>query len=376
MSLNVLFAKIRRMLEIRELDRTSELEAHIVTIIYYNATMSRRISLSSARVFYATCETAAEPSQVSVEIGDFRVTVEPLSLAQPLNDVVCLGYAFLYEDLSSFRALLQYYSQRSDLMVLYAGSITDELYAESRSYESKIEIVPWPLFSKKSVARESNLSMDLLMLNEQALRSSQQAAFADCWLRFAPIAQRITVADISAVRLPSKNDHDNTNSGSVFKLLHPSWSVKQLISHKVAHNRYDGLVLVEHCYTRVGTTGERSDCEKMEPGQKPFGRNINSTTIPLRKSTAHSAATDSYQRYLRRCLHHRPQLDDRPTVMKLEFDLEQKRQDTDPCQLRLRRDNLKCRVAVDYSSLMFRERMKISLVKKRSILLFSQGCHL
>uniref|UniRef100_A0A0K0D6W6 Ovule protein n=1 Tax=Angiostrongylus cantonensis TaxID=6313 RepID=A0A0K0D6W6_ANGCA len=61
--------------------------------------------------------------------------------------------------------------------------------------------------------------------------------------------------------------------------------------------------------------------------------------------------------------------------MKLEFDLEKKRQDLDPCELQLRRESMRCRVAVKYSSVMFRERMKISLVKKRGLLSFSHGCH-
>lgn len=46
MSLNVLFAKIRRMVEIRELERTSEREAQIASIIYYNSTLAGSVSLT------------------------------------------------------------------------------------------------------------------------------------------------------------------------------------------------------------------------------------------------------------------------------------------------------------------------------------------
>ncbi|VDO73107.1 unnamed protein product [Haemonchus placei] len=77
-----------------------------------------------------------------------------------------------------------------------------------------------------------------------------------------------------------------------------------------------------------------------------------------------------------RCVSHKPVVAEPRTVMKLEFDLDKRRQELDPCELRLRRDKLKCRVAVDYSNLMFRARMKISVVKKRSVLLFLDGCHL
>ncbi|VDO65853.1 unnamed protein product [Haemonchus placei] len=40
MSLNVLFGKIRRMVEIRDLERKSEREAQIASIVYYNSTLA------------------------------------------------------------------------------------------------------------------------------------------------------------------------------------------------------------------------------------------------------------------------------------------------------------------------------------------------
>ncbi|KAK6048648.1 hypothetical protein COOONC_13847, partial [Cooperia oncophora] len=81
-------------------------------------------------------------------IGE-EFVVEPQSLPSPLKDVVCLSYILLYEDLSTLRALLQYYSQRSDLMVLYVGSMSDEVFAETTPYKWKIDIVAWPIFSKR-----------------------------------------------------------------------------------------------------------------------------------------------------------------------------------------------------------------------------------
>ncbi|EYC13558.1 hypothetical protein Y032_0043g786 [Ancylostoma ceylanicum] len=97
--------------------------------------------------------------------------------------------------------------------------------------------------------------------------------------------------------------------------------------------------------------------------------------ISLRKSTS-SAIGNAYQSDIQRCVSHKPASYDKRTVMKLEFDLDKVRRELDPCELWLRRDNMKCRVAVDYTNMMFRERLKISVVKKRSLLLFSNGCHL
>ncbi|CAJ0603296.1 unnamed protein product [Cylicocyclus nassatus] len=111
MSLNVLFSKIRRILEIKELERTSEREAEIVSLIYYNSTVAggesslylliqsedgrfpgdtlcesrngtahitnklSTVPLGSSNVLVGKCETTAEPLDVSVHIDDFRVTV-------------------------------------------------------------------------------------------------------------------------------------------------------------------------------------------------------------------------------------------------------------------------------------------------------------
>ncbi|VDO80053.1 unnamed protein product, partial [Heligmosomoides polygyrus] len=293
--------------------------------------------------------------------------VEPQSLPSQLKDVVCLGYAFLYEDIGTFKALLQHYSQRSDLVVLYLGSMSDEVFAEIQPYKSKVEVVPWPLLSKRS-----KLTPDVLPLKTKSLQASQTAAFADCWMRYAPTSQRITMTSIDAIRFPPVKD-DNTNSDSIFNLLHPSWTIAQLLSHKIVQNRYDELVISERCYARAEVFGWRSDCERMVPGEKT---NSSVETISIRKSRGNAAVVSSYQGDIQRCVARKSTMGERPAVLKLEFDLEKNRPELNPCLLRLRRDNMKCRVAVDYSSMMFRERMKISLVKKRSVLLFSHGCHL
>nr|CDJ89822.1 Protein ZK829.3 [Haemonchus contortus] len=346
MSLNVLFGKIRRMVEIRDLERKSEREAQIASIVYYNSTLAgetpslylliysedgslpaeticetrnrshnfknpiRAIHLTTPNVFYGVCDSVTEPDQVSMHIDDFHVAVEPQSLSSPLRDVVCLSYVLLYEDISTFRALLQYYSQRSDLMVLYVGSMSDEVFAETTPYKWKIEVVAWPVFSK---------------------------------------------------------------SDSIFKHLQPSWTIAQLLSHRIVENRYDELVIAERCYARTEVFSWRSDCEEMIPGVK---QNSSLETISLRKASAHPSSVNAYQGDIQRCVSHKPVVAEPRTVMKLEFDLDKRRQELDPCELRLRRDKLKCRVAVDYSNLMFRARMKISVVKKRSVLLFLDGCHL
>uniref|UniRef100_A0A7I5EAJ9 Glycosyltransferase family 92 protein n=2 Tax=Haemonchus contortus TaxID=6289 RepID=A0A7I5EAJ9_HAECO len=403
MSLNVLFGKIRRMVEIRDLERKSEREAQIASIVYYNSTLAgetpslylliysedgslpaeticetrnrshnfknpiRAIHLTTPNVFYGVCDSVTEPDQVSMHIDDFHVAVEPQSLSSPLRDVVCLSYVLLYEDISTFRALLQYYSQRSDLMVLYVGSMSDEVFAETTPYKWKIEVVAWPVFSKRL-----KLSPDVLPLSKELHHISQTTAFTDCWLRYAPISQRITMADVAAIRFPSAST-DNTDGDSIFKHLQPSWTIAQLLSHRIVENRYDELVIAERCYARTEVFSWRSDCEEMIPGVK---QNSSLETISLRKASAHPSSVNAYQGDIQRCVSHKPVVSEPRTVMKLEFDLDKRRQELDPCELRLRRDKLKCRVAVDYSNLMFRARMKISVVKKRSVLLFLDGCHL
>lgn len=252
-------------------------------------------------------------------------------------------------------------------MVLYLGSMSDEVFAEIQPYKSKVEVVPWPLLSKRS-----KLTPDVLPLKTKSLQASQTAAFADCWMRYAPTSQRITMTSIDAIRFPPVKD-DNTNSDSIFNLLHPSWTIAQLLSHKIVQNRYDELVISERCYARAEVFGWRSDCERMVPGEKT---NSSVETISIRKSRGNAAVVSSYQGDIQRCVARKSTMGERPAVLKLEFDLEKNRPELNPCLLRLRRDNMKCRVAVDYSSMMFRERMKISLVKKRSVLLFSHGCHL
>ncbi|PIO55968.1 hypothetical protein TELCIR_22641, partial [Teladorsagia circumcincta] len=95
--------------------------------------------------------------------------------------------------------------QRSDLMVLYVGSMSDEVFVETTPYKWKVEVVAWPVFSKRL-----KLSPDVLPLSKGLHHVAQTAAFADCWLRYAPISQRITMADVAAIRFPSAND-DNTD---------------------------------------------------------------------------------------------------------------------------------------------------------------------
>ncbi|EYC13552.1 hypothetical protein Y032_0043g782 [Ancylostoma ceylanicum] len=159
-----------------------------------------------------------------------QLSVEPLSLSKPHKDVVCLGYALLYEDRGTFQALLDYYSQRSDLMVLYVGSMSDEVYEETAPFKEKLEIIPWPIFPRKTKA-----SPDTLRLNARLHRSSQAAAFTDCWLRFAPISQRITMSDLAAIRFPTARI-DKTTGDSIFKHLFPSWAITQLLIHRIIHN--------------------------------------------------------------------------------------------------------------------------------------------
>ncbi|EYC13551.1 hypothetical protein Y032_0043g782 [Ancylostoma ceylanicum] len=135
-SLNVLFSKIRRILEIRELERTSEREAEIVSLIYYNSTVAggtpslylliqsedglfpggaycesrngsshnknklSTVPLGSSNVLIGICETAEEPLYASLHIDDFRVIARAKrpraswslpfrSLLKPLQQVLC-----------------------------------------------------------------------------------------------------------------------------------------------------------------------------------------------------------------------------------------------------------------------------------------------
>ncbi|KAL6739382.1 hypothetical protein Aduo_012848 [Ancylostoma duodenale] len=134
----------------------------------------------------------------------------------------------------------------------------------------------------------------------------------------------------------------------------------------------DEITIAERCYAREEVFGWRSDCQRMIPGAKNYS---SVERISLRKSTS-PAINNVYQSDIQRCVSHKPASDDKRTVMKLEFDLDKVKRELDPCELWLRRDNMKCRVAVDYTNMMFRERLKISVVKKRSLLLFSNGCHL
>ncbi|VDM79783.1 unnamed protein product [Strongylus vulgaris] len=83
-------------------------------------------------------------------------------------------------------------------MVLYVGSISDEVYEEVDMYKDRLEIVPWPLFPRKSKA-----SPDSLHLNARSHRVTQAAAFTDCWLRFAPISQRVTMSDLAVIQFPA-----------------------------------------------------------------------------------------------------------------------------------------------------------------------------
>ncbi|ETN74527.1 hypothetical protein NECAME_04013 [Necator americanus] len=135
----------------------------------------------------------------------------------------------------------------------------------------------------------------------------------------------------------------------------------------------DDITIAERCYTRKKAFRWRTDCQPMVPGAKNFS---SVEQISLRKSNFHPAVTNAYQTNIGRCVSHKPLPEEKRTVMKLEFDLDKSRRELDPCELWLRRDNMKCRVAVDYTNMMFRERLKISVVKKRSLLTFSHGCHL
>ncbi|VDM52769.1 unnamed protein product [Angiostrongylus costaricensis] len=54
-SLNVLFSKIRRILEIKELERTSKQEAQIVSLIYYNSTYAGLVQFPSQRCEFPFC---------------------------------------------------------------------------------------------------------------------------------------------------------------------------------------------------------------------------------------------------------------------------------------------------------------------------------
>ncbi|KHJ83105.1 hypothetical protein OESDEN_17198 [Oesophagostomum dentatum] len=98
--------------------------------------------------------------------------------------------------------------------------------------------------------------------------------------------------------------------------------------------------------------------------------------ISLKKINPIPPVPSAYMDDVQRCVSHKPLPEEKRMVMKLEFGLDKARRELDPCDLSLKRENMKCRVAVDYTSMMFRERLKISVVKKRSLLSFSHGCHL
>ncbi|VDM56017.1 unnamed protein product [Angiostrongylus costaricensis] len=251
-------------------------------------------------------------------------------------------------------------------MVVYVGSMTDEVFEETALYKEILEIVPWPLLTDKS-----SLASDRLLLRAQSHLASQIAAFADCWLRFAPTSRRITMSDIAAIRFEHASFME-TAGDAIFKHVYPSWAVNELLIHRIVENEYDDILIDEHCYARGEVFGWKSDCYRTIQDEK---KNSSVETILLRKSRLLPTATN-YQNDIERCLQYKPSQVEKSSVMKLEFDLEKKRQDLDPCELRLRRESMRCRVAVKYSSVMFRERMKISLVKKRGLLSFSHGCHL
>ncbi|KJH43452.1 hypothetical protein DICVIV_10524 [Dictyocaulus viviparus] len=73
--------------------------------------------------------------------------------------------------------------------------MTDEVYEETAAYRDILEIVPWPLFADRPLP-----ASDRLLLRAQSHLASQTAAFADCWLRFAPTSKRIIMSDIVAIR--------------------------------------------------------------------------------------------------------------------------------------------------------------------------------
>ncbi|KAK6049434.1 hypothetical protein COOONC_13061 [Cooperia oncophora] len=128
------------------------------------------------------------------------------------------------------------------------------------------------------------------------------------------------------------------------------------------------------CVSYKPTVNEPRRVMKLEFGLDKRRQELDPCELRLRRDKLKCRVAVDYRGLI--CVSYKPTVNEPRRVMKLEFGLDKRRQELDPCELRLRRDKLKCRVAVDYSGLMFRARMKISVVKKRSVLLFLDGCHL
>uniref|UniRef100_A0A1I7WMI2 Neur_chan_LBD domain-containing protein n=1 Tax=Heterorhabditis bacteriophora TaxID=37862 RepID=A0A1I7WMI2_HETBA len=206
-------------------------------------------------------------------------------------------------------------------------------------------------------------SSDQLHLEEITYIDTVAASLTDCWLRFAPFAHRLTFVDMAVVNFRSLQDQITIETGeSLFHHLYDGWNISQLSINRIVENDsstlYDITIITivkhismdEQCFNRGNLTmslGWRTDCLPMKV---VWGLNF-------------------------RCTSSKTPFEEKRNLIKLEFELEKQGSGLDPCELQLIKEGYKCRVAMEHSKMMFRNRLKINVVKKRKLLKFTNGCH-
>ncbi|CAB3406635.1 unnamed protein product [Caenorhabditis bovis] len=409
-SLYVLLLKIRRMIHLSQMDENSLHSATINDVIYYNQSFTRRNSIGSKpelallmtshihnfdipmtckstdgyyeetstirltkigdSLMKGSCVVVEDPISMTIKLDDFQVQIEtPSKPPEFANDdhVICVSHLVLYEDGATVLSLLKHFKSDANKILIYASSISDDLFRTIEEFSDNVQIVPWMLPENRK-----HDEFDVLKLNPTYAAAAIEASLAHCFLTYAPTVRKLTLIDLAELKFnsaPFATDFQlNKNLSS---LVNSAWRIEQLVTYKVAINSQNEIVLSEKCFVKASNNWD-DQCGPLS-GSPNLNSPVRSIYIP---KVIQYDNLSMYADALGRCTSYKSVIDDHQKLMKFEFELENRVASADVCEIELLRNNFDCRVAMDYNKKMFRRRTRLLVTRKRAFLRFHDGCHL
>ncbi|GMT24832.1 hypothetical protein PFISCL1PPCAC_16129, partial [Pristionchus fissidentatus] len=262
-AINVLMSKIRRVIHLSELEKSSRLHATLTTAVYYPSTLSGKdqpliyfllhsdlavlpadidcksangtttihssMSISHAQdngLMFGWCESVEGLVDFNLKLDRFTAAVDPIYSIRTYDSVTCVSNAFLYEDADSIRALLSNRTSSSphdnrSLLVVYVSSLHAEIYdAIQEEFQNDVKIIPWGVGARESAT---------ISLRKTGYERAVAASFADCWIRFAPFSTSITLLDLGSVPFDSTDVIPRLSGDrSLLHRMADSWAVEHL----------------------------------------------------------------------------------------------------------------------------------------------------
>ncbi|GMS95920.1 hypothetical protein PENTCL1PPCAC_18095, partial [Pristionchus entomophagus] len=416
-AVNVMLSKIRRVIHLGELEKSSRLHATLTSAVYYPSTVSGKdhpliyfllhsdlavlpadlacrsangtttihssMSVSHGQdsgLMFGWCESVEGLVDFTVKMDTFTATIDPVYSMRTYDSVTCASNAFLYEDQEAIRSLLSDRNStgdRSHLLVLYVSSIQAEIFASlQEEFQKDIKIIPWGVGTREG---------PFIHLRKTAYERAVAASFADCWLRYAPFSSSITLLDLNSVPFDSSEVLPRLSGDrSLLHRMGSSWEIEHLKVQRIEDSSGNGVELSESCYCRRGcATHGRNSSREIKCARLAVKHNPaiwRSRTLKF-----HRKSTDipPYSTVLQQCLYRNPftrgrGLNDGEVLRKrLLFNVEKEVDETseDPCEIGLKKDDLQCITAVEVDQPLYHEDLRLAVVQRRSLKKHWDGCY-